>query len=388
MSVRTFEIPYDEAAVADLRQRLNATRLPDELENAAADYGLEKRFVQDTIKYWAESYDYKSWVDKLNKLPHFKVQIDEIDLHFVHIKSGKPNAIPIIISHGWPGSFFEHYKSGPILAEGNDKISFDVVIPSIPGFTFSSPFVKTGNGAERVAEIFNKLMVNVLGYKKYISQGGDWGSPITRTMAVKYPQNCVAWHTNFIASSPTFLRNIPSLLVMMVNPNLIFSKDEVAGLDFMKQWQSQGTGYYQMQATKPQTLAYGLADSPTGLLAWTGFGQPNPHITRDEFLTNLTMYWMTNCIGSSVRIYKESKPFFAYFKDYCTVPVGVAYFPDDLLRMPRMWLDANHNIASYTKIPIGGHFASWEQPELFTNDIIKFAVILKKRGLFKSGSLL
>jgi pimeloyl-ACP methyl ester carboxylesterase len=360
-SIRPFRIAVPDADLDDLRQRLQRTRWPEAECVDDWSQGIPLDYTRALAQYWADEYDWRTREARLNRFDQFVTEIDGLDIHFVHQRSAREDAFPLIITHGWPGSIVEFSK---VIAPLNDA-GFDVVCPSLPGYGFSGKPSATGWGVERIAAAWDELMVR-LGYQRYGAQGGDWGSAVT-TQIGRNRGHCVAIHTNMpLGRPPTELTDL--------------SPEEREVLDGYAQHQKWGTGYSKQQSTRPQTLGYGLTDSPAGQLAWIVEkfwawtdcdGDPENVLTKDEMLDNVMLYWLTASATSSARLYWES---FGSFRGSGRVelPTGVASFPKEILRSPRQWCEASYNITRWTTMPRGGHFAAFEQPELYVDDVSTF----------------
>lgn len=363
-AVTPFRIAIPDADLADLRDRLTRTRWPERECVDDWSQGLPLSYAQELADYWRDEYDWRTTEAALNRFDQFTTEIDGLSIHFVHQRCGRSageKAFPLLITHGWPGSIVEFAKViEPLTAAG-----FDVVCPSLPGYGFSGKPTSTGWGIERIATAWDELMVR-LGYERYGAQGGDWGSAVT-TQIGRNQGHCVAIHTNMPIGRPP--KDLSDL-----------SAEEREVLDSYADHQRWGTGYSKQQSTRPQTLGYGLTDSPVGQMAWIvdkfwawtdSDGHPENVLTKDEMLDNVMLYWLTASATSSARLYWES---FASFRDVGRVelPTGVASFPKEILRSSRRWCEATYNITRWTTMPRGGHFAAFEQPELFTDDVIAF----------------
>jgi len=374
-AIESFRIAIDDSVIDDLKQRLASTRLPDQIEGTGWDYGAELGYVQQLLEYWRDKYDWRAQEARLNEFDHFRTTIDGQSIHFVHARSPHPGALPIVISHGWPGSIVEFLKvieplRDPVAHGGNAEDAFHVVCPSLPGYGFSEPTRSRGWNAERMARAFSELMAR-LDYTSYGAQGGDWGSLITTQIAQVDPDHVCGIHLNMPLGSP--------------QANVELSEQEQKDLADLAQFQEAETGYQRIQGTKPQTLGFALNDSPAGLAAWIAEkfrtwsdcdGNPENVYTNDELLTNITVYWVTQTITSSTRLYYEvmglGADASAMAPQRVEVPTGVARFPKEILRFPRTWVEANYNVVHWTDMPRGGHFAAMEQPELFVDDVRKF----------------
>jgi microsomal epoxide hydrolase len=373
MSLSQFEIKAPETALGDLRERLARTRWPDQLADAGWDYGTNLDYLKDLCAYWRDRFDWRAQERELNRWPQFIADIDGVQVHFQHIRGKGPKPLPLIISHGWPGSFYEMHKvigplSDPASDGGDPADSFDVVVPSLPGFGYSGPTRQRGVSPARIAEVFHRLMTEELGYQRYAAQGGDFGASISRQMALLAPEAVLGIHLNMVGGSTA-------------NPR---TDEEMALAEHRRWWDEEETGYQRIHRTKPQTLAYGLTDSPAGLAAWIVEkwrtwsdcdGDVEKRFTKDELLTNVMIYWLTGTINSSTRLYYEGYRALhtgAMRNSFVTVPVGVAMFPRDMIRATRLEADVQLNVTRWTEMPRGGHFAAMEEPELLAEDVRAF----------------
>lgn len=368
-----FHIQVAEEVLFDLRERLARTRWPDSLPDAGWDYGTNLAYLRHLVDYWLDNYDWRAWERLLNTFPQFTTQIDSIHLHFLHIKGKGTRPLPLLISHGWPGSFFEMYKiigplTDPEYFGGDPADAFNVVVPSLPGYGFSGPTSVRGVSVARIAEVFAILM-QALGYRRFAAQGGDWGLYITGALARSSPGKVVALH----------LSMQPSRAVLSQEAT---NEAERHWLDQRAQVLRDESGYSHLHETRPQTLAYGLNDSPVGLAAWIVekfrawsdcHGEVESVFTKDELLTNIMIYWVTQTINSSTRLYYET-----YHEGYATyagrikVPTGVALFQDEIPAPPRSLAERLYNIQRWTEMKAGGHFAALEQPQALVEDICAF----------------
>jgi pimeloyl-ACP methyl ester carboxylesterase len=382
MSIRPFQFHASEEALADLRQRLVATRWPEKETVNDDTQGVQLATMQKLVRYWQTDYDWRKIEARLNALPQFVTTIDGLDIHFIHVRSKHPNALPVIITHGWPGSVTEQLKligplTDPTAYGGKAEDAFDVVIPSIPGYGFSGKPTTTGWDPAHIARAWVVLMTR-LGYGKYVAQGGDWGSLITEQMALLAPPGLIGIHTNLPLAVPAEVSK--ALATGGTGPSGLSSEEKQAyeRLDFFFK---KGVAYAQEMGNRPQTL-YGIADSPAGLAAWIldhdqrsyqliarVFDGKSEGLTRDDILDNITLSWLTNTGVSSGRLYWENKD--AFFDPRgVSIPVAVSVFPDDVYAAPRSWVErAYPNLIYYNKADKGGHFAAWEQPALLTGDI-------------------
>jgi pimeloyl-ACP methyl ester carboxylesterase len=380
--IRPFRINVPEAKLIDLRRRIAATQWPDREIVSDATQGVQLATMQKLASYWAADYDWRKVEARLNALPQFVTTIDGVDIHFIHVRSKNANALPLIVTHGWPGSIIEQLKiigplTDPNAYGGKAEDAFDVVIPSLPGYGFSGKPAETGWDPIRIARAWIVLMKR-LGYTRFVAQGGDWGNAVTEQMALLSPPELIGIHTNMPATVPDY---VAKALQFGEPPPVGFSAEEKGAWDQLDFFYKHGLGYAQEMANRPQTL-YGIVDSPVGLAAWmldhdalsqaliAGVFNDQPEgLTRDEILDNVTLYWLTNTAVSSARLYWESKlPFFA--PKGVPVPTAVSVFPDEIYAAPRSWTErAYPKLIYYNRLSKGGHFAAWEQPELFSEEI-------------------
>jgi pimeloyl-ACP methyl ester carboxylesterase len=380
--IRPFSIHFSDEQLADLRRRVAATRWPSKEIVTDASQGVQFATLQKLAQYWATDYDWRKMEAKLNALPQFKTNIDGVDIHFIHVRSKNPNALPVIITHGWPGSIIEQLKvieplTDPTANGGQAEDSFDVVIPSLPGYGFSGVPTVTGWDPVRIASAWIVLMKR-LGYDRYVAQGSDWGNAVTEQMAVQTPPGLLGIHTNMPATVPD---DIAQALSSGGPPPPGLSADEKHAYEQLDFFYKHGLAYAQEMGNRPQTL-YAIEDSPVGLAAWMldhdaasyaliarVFDGVPEGLTREDIVDNITLYWLTNTGVSSARLYWESKlPFFA--PKHLTIPVAVSAFPDELYQAPRSWAEkAYPKLIFYAKHDKGGHFAAWEQPAYITADL-------------------
>jgi pimeloyl-ACP methyl ester carboxylesterase len=377
-----FRIAVPDDDLADLRRRLARTRWPEPECVDDWSQGIPLDYTRELAAYWADGYDWRAREALLNRFDQFTTDIDGLDIHFIHQRSPHDDAFPLIITHGWPGSIVEFHKvieplTDPTAHGGRAEDAFHVVCPSLPGYGFSGKPTRTGWGVGKVAEAWETLMTR-LGYDRYGAQGGDWGAAVTTAIGRNAGDNhrsrnggdinhCVAIHTNMPLGFPTG---------GMDNP----TAEEQEALKAAEHYRKWDSGYSKQQSTRPQTLGYGLVDSPVGQLAWIVEkfwawmdcdGHPENVLTKDELLDNVMMYWVTGSGASSARMYWESFNGFGPL-DRVELPTGVASFPKEVLRAPRSWCEPTYNITHWTTMPRGGHFAAFEQPELFVDDVRKF----------------
>jgi pimeloyl-ACP methyl ester carboxylesterase len=385
--IRPFDVEISEAQLDDLRRRIAATNWPEKETVADHSQGVPLAMVQKLARYWMTDYDWRRCEASLNALPQFITEIDGLDIHFIHVRSQHEDALPLIVNHGWPGSIIEQLKiidrlTDPTAHGANPADAFDVVIPSMPGYGFSAKPASTGWGPERMARLWAELMER-LGYSRYVAQGGDWGAFVVDQMGLQAPKGLLAIHTNMPATVPADVDKA-SLAGEAPPPGL--SAEERRAYEQLIRTYAQ-VEYARMMAARPQTL-YGIADSPVGLAAWLldhndADGQPaaaivaalgrtesdTGELTRDEILDNITLYWLTNTGVSASRLYWEYKGGFFNAKGVST-PVAVTVFPGEQYQAPRSWAEkAYPNLIYFNEVDRGGHFAAWEEPELFTTEV-------------------
>lgn len=385
-AVRPFRVAVPEAALVDLRRRLQATRWPDRETVTDRSQGAPLGELQELVRYWGDGYDWRKAEATLNALPQFMTTIDGVDIHFIHVRSGRPNALPVLIVHGWPGSVFEQIKligplTDPTRYGGRAEDAFDVVIPSLPGFGFSARPTEAGWGLERIGEALGVLMTR-LGYDRYVAQGGDWGAGIVQAMGRQAPAGLLGIHTNLPATIPDDIG--PALGGAPLPAGV--SAQERAVVDALKTFgQGGGLAYVRMMNARPQAVGYGLTDSPAGLAGWMlvhpgfehwSYGKdPAQSPSRDDVLDNFTLYWLTNSAASSARIYWEQRgsdliSAGAQQTGKIAVPVAITVFPEEVYRAPETWARrAFRNLTYYHEADRGGHFAAWEHPELFAAEL-------------------
>jgi pimeloyl-ACP methyl ester carboxylesterase len=381
-SARPFHINIPEEQLADLRRRIAATRWPERELVSDATQGVQLATMQKLAHYWATDYNWRKVEAKLNALPQFVTTIDGLDIHFIHVRSKHANALPVIITHGWPGSIVEQLKiigplTDPTVYGGKAEDAFDVVIPSLPGYGFSGKPTTTGWDPLRIARAWIVLMKR-LGYKRFVAQGGDWGNSVTELMALQGDPELIGIHTNMPATVPG---DVAKALKFGQAPPAGLSAEEKNAWDQLDFFYKHGVGYAVEMANRPQTL-YGIADSPVGLAAWIldhdarsqaliarVFDGQHEGLTRDDILDNITLYWFTNTAVSSARLYWEYKG--AFFDPRgVPIPTAVSVFPDEIYAAPKSWAQkAYPKLIYYNRVPRGGHFAAWEQPELFSEEL-------------------
>jgi len=385
-SIRPFKIHVPDAAIKDLRKRIMETRWPDKETVADQSQGAKLSKLKGLADYWSKDYDWRKVEAKLNAYPQFITTIDGIDIHFIHVRSKEPNALPMIISHGWPGSVVELLKiidplTNPTAYGGKAEDAFDVVIPSLPGFGFSGKPTEAGWGLDRIAKAWAVIM-NRLGYKRYVAQGGDWGAGIVNSMGVQAPAGLLGIHSNLPATLPN---EGGKALGSGVAPEG-FSEQERASFNHLsKSIKEGGFTYKTTMTSRPQGVGYGLNDSPTGLAAWLflhpGFANwsygadPKQSPTIDDVLDNISLYWLTNTATSSARIYWENRnteivSAGSQKTNLIKIPVAITVFPEDVFTSPESWArSAYPNLIYFHEVDKGGHFAAWEQPQLFTEEM-------------------
>ena len=372
-----FTIRVEDEILEDLNARLSRTRFPDQLEGANWDYGTELEYLRELCAYWQNDFDWRKQEGVLNRFDHFRTDIDGLGLHFIHQRSPVEGALPLIITHGWPGSVCEFTKiigplTDPEAHGGQADDAFHVVCPSMPGYGFSDAPTQPGFDIEHVAGVNQKLMEK-LGYGRYGAQGGDWGALATACLGLKDPERVCGIHLNMVlGQGPKDPADAPEL-----------SEEENRRLEAARRFNRTETGYQRIQGTKPQSLGYGLNDSPAALAAWIVEkfrtwsdcgGDVESRFTKDELLTNIMIYWINGNITSSMRLYYESMKtgHFGPPESYVKVPTGCAVFPAELTRLPRSWAENSFNVTRWTEMPRGGHFAAMEEPGLLVEDIREF----------------
>jgi pimeloyl-ACP methyl ester carboxylesterase len=382
--VRPFRVRVPDEAIADLRQRIAATRWPDRETVPDRTQGAQLAKIQQLVHYWGTGYDWRRVEAQLNALPQFMTTIDGLDIHFIHVRSGQPNALPLIITHGWPGSVLELVKvigplTDPTAHGGRPGDAFDLVLPSMPGYGFSGKPQGTGWGPDRMARAWAGLMMR-LGYQRYVAQGGDWGSVVSDAMARQAPPGLLGIHVNMPATVP---REIARSLKCGEPPPAGLSDEEKDAYQALKNLYDKGSGYALVMVTRPQTIGYSLEDSPAGLAAWFydkfadwtfSGGEPERSLTPDEMLDDISLYWFTKTAPSSARLYWENNNnnFNADAQKTADIalPVGVTVFPGEIYRAPKSWTErAYRNLVYYNRVDKGGHFAAWEQPKLFSSEL-------------------
>ncbi|MEE4146388.1 MAG: epoxide hydrolase family protein [Halieaceae bacterium] len=372
-TISPFSVAITDTELQDLRQRLGQTRWPERETCSDWSQGMPLAYTRELADYWCTDYDWRSFEKKLNGWPQFTTDIDGIDIHFIHRRSPREDALPIIISHGWPGSVAEFHKVIDALADpqahgGRAEDAFHVVVPSLPGFGFSGKPEATGTSVEKIGRMWGTLMSR-LGYQRYVAQGGDWGAVITQSMGVTETTHCAGIHVNMplVAPDPETMNDL--------TPR---EQSALEAMTFYNEWDS---GYSKQQSTRPQTLAYALADSPVGQMAWImekfyawtdcekdGVKHPEHVLSKDELLDNVMIYWLSNSAASSARLYWES--FNNPSLETITIPVGCSIFPREIFRSSRRWAEKRFtNLVYWNELEKGGHFAALEQPQLYLEEI-------------------
>ena len=386
MEVQPFTVKIPQTVLDDLRERLARTRWPDEIANSDWERGAKLSYMRELSEYWQTRFDWRAEEQALNALAHFRAEIDGFGIHFIHERGKGRHPLPLIITHGWPGSFLEMRKILPLLtdpagcgADAND--SFDVIVPSLPGYGFSDCATQAGMNAFAIADLWARLMSG-LGYQRFGAQGGDWGASVTTCLAYAHPNHLAGIHLNYI----------PGSLRPFTGPGATELSEAERGFlaDSEQWWQSEG-GYAHIQRTKPQTLAYALNDSPVGLAGWIVEkfrdwsdcdGDVEQRFSKDELLTNVTLYWVTETIHASTRLYNETATRPLHFREdeRIQVPCGVVRFQKEAPFPPREWVERCYDVQRWTEFPRGGHFAAMEEPELLVQDIRAFFRPLRPSG--------
>jgi len=385
ISIMPFKIAIPDAALADLQQRLANTRLPDQIPGTSWEYGTDRTYLAELLDYWQNDFDWREEERQLNQFDQFKTEVDGLSMHFIHQRSSNPAAIPLLIVHGWPGSVTEFSKiigplTDPAAYGGDSGDAFHVIAPSLPGFGFSGIPAERGYSPEKMAHTLAALMQK-LGYEKYAIAGGDWGAIINRYLAFNYPDRLIGLHSNMI------LADAPADETRRNDVSVKENAARTARAAYMR----NEIAYQQIQGTKPQSLGYGLNDSPAGVAAWIvekfhgwsdlpqgAEGDLDDNFTKDELLTNISIYWFTQTITSSTRIYYESgQGQEANPIGYINVPTGAAVFPAEIFVTPRAWAAAAYDLRHWTVMPAGGHFAALEQPQLYLQDLREFFRLLR-----------
>lgn len=381
-AIKPFRFEINESLILNLQTRLDLARWPDEVNDDQWTYGVRLGYLQELVDYWRHHFDWRAMEARLNALPQYQTRMDDLSLHFIHARSPHPNAMPLLITHGWPGSIVEFLELIPRLTNperfgGKPEDAFHVVAPSLQGYGGSSSPSAAGMSPKAIAKRHVRLMER-LGYTRYLAQGGDWGSLVTQLTAGLDPEHCIGMHLNLATPIPP---------TDMENPMELVREHEAAWLETSQRYANEGMGYYHIQRTRPQTLAYSLHDSPVGWCAWVaekfhawtdcereGKRDIRHAVSWDSLLTNISLYWLTDTIASSIRLYREQA--LSEANDSATGPVttptGVAIYPGEILRSPRGWAEKRYPLVHWAEMPLGGHFAAMEQPQLFAEDLWQF----------------
>ncbi|MBB5635074.1 pimeloyl-ACP methyl ester carboxylesterase [Pedobacter cryoconitis] len=378
-SIRPYHISVPSSAITDLRKRITSTRWPEKETVADQSQGVKLDRIQKLVQYWGTGYDWRKAEAKLNALPQFITTIDGLDIQFVHVRSKHKNALPLLLTHGWPGSVFELIKiigplTDPTQYGGKAEDAFDVIIPSMPGYGFSGKPTGTGWDADHIAKAWD-VLVKRLGYTNYVSSGGDWGSVVADKMAKQQPAGLLGIHVNMPATVPADV----ALALKNGDPAPAgLSEKENAAFNSLNHLYTKGGGYAAMMVTRPQTLGYGLSDSPAGLAAffydkmneWTySGGDAEKSLTKDEILDDISLYWLTNSAASSAQLYWENNANNFNAVDI-SIPAAVTVFPGEIYQAPKSWTEkAYHNLIYFNEVKKGGHFAQWEEPQLFAEEL-------------------
>ena len=377
MAVEPFYPPYSQSAVDELRERLGRTRWPDDAPGEAWEYGCDQTFLREICAYWRDGFDWKEQVERMSAFHHYRTTMEGTGIHFIHERGKGARPIPLILTHGWPGSFLEMLRIIPMLTDpaafgGDSRDSFDVVVPSLPGYGYSDRPVERGMNAFRIAGLWAGLM-SELGYERFGAQGGDLGAAVSTVLGLRHADRILGIHLNYIPGSYR-----PHL-----EAGVALTAGEERFLNDAGRWYEENGAYAHAQRTRPQTAAYGLNDSPAGLAAWMlekfrewsdCDGDVYRRFTRDELLANATLYWMTETIHSSSRLYYEGGKAPLRFgpDDFVSAPCAIARFPKELPFPPRDWAERGYNVQRWTEMPGGGHFAAAEEPEALAEDIRAF----------------
>ena len=378
MQPEPFSVHIEDELLEDLRNRLAATRWPNELPGTGWDYGSNLDYMKELVDYWRNEFDWRAQEALINSFSHYKADVEGLGIHFIHERGNGPDPMPLVITHGWPGTFFEMYKLIPLLTDpashgGDSADSFDVVAPSLPGFGFSDYSRERGMEVARTAALWEVLMTQHLGYPRFAAHGGDIGAGVTSSLGYGHADSLFGIHLTSITRPVPYLGDGAREL----------TDAEKTHMREREEWQQSEGGYAHIQGTKPQTLAYGLNDSPVGLAAWIVEkyrtwsdcgGEVEKRFTKDELLTTVTIYWATETITSSTRMYKENQRYTWTLSpgERIEVPTGVAAFPAEISRPPREWGERSYNLQSWTPMPSGGHFAALEEPQILAEDIRQF----------------
>lgn len=377
MAVQPFRISVPDDVLDDMRRRIANTRWPDEIPNSDWDYGSNMAYVRQLADYWANEFDWRAQEAMLNEFTHFRADVNGMGVHFIHERGKGPNPIPIVLTHGWPSTFFEMHKiirplTDPAAHGGDPADAFDVIVPSMPSYGFSDRTTERGWSFSRVGDLWTTLMTDTLGYDKFAAHGGDWGAGVTARLGYAHADKLIGIHVTAASGMPYLGEGSPPL-----------TDAEKSFLVARSHWREYEGAYGHIQGTKPQTLSYGLTDSPVGLAAWIVEkfrawsdcdGDVESVYTKDELLTNITIYWATQTISSSVRIYYESQrdPLNLAQGEIIAAPTAVTVFPKDISYPPREWAERMFNLQQWTEMPDGGHFAALEKPAQLVDNIRAF----------------
>ncbi len=377
MHLEPFTIAIPDSVLADLRERLARTRFPDEVTGSGWQYGTNLAYLRELVAYWKDRYDWRSAEALLNRFPQWKAQVGDLRIHFVHARGKGPSPLPLLITHGWPGSVAEFTEiigplSDPASHGGDPADAFDVIAPSMPGYGFSDHPTKSGMTPAAISDLWAELMTG-LGYARFGAQGGDWGSMVTGLLGARHASRLIGIHMNMQPFRPPREHRTMDGL----------SPEEIAELGEARAFMAEETGYQKIQGTRPQTLSYGLNDSPAGLAAWIVEkfrtwsdcgGEIERRFTKDRLLTNVMLYWLTETANASCRLYYEAQHAAQFPPDAMRieVPAGFAVFPKEMVRLPRRWVEPTFDIRRWTRMPRGGHFAAMEEPELLVEDVRAF----------------
>lgn len=372
--ITPFRVEIPQSKLDDLARRLDQTRWPDSLSDTKWQYGANLAYMKELTTYWRNQFDWRAQEKEMNSYNHFRMNLDGFNVHFIHERGSGPNPIPLMMIHGWPGTFWEMHRILPMLLDpekygGDPNDSFDVILPSLPGYGFSDRPSQPGMNGPRIADLFAELMQR-LGYPRFVVQGEDWGATISTWLGLHHPNRLLQ----------IYLTYVPSSYTPFLEPGDSPSEIEKRFLQEKEDWYEQLGAYSHMQATRPQTLAYGLNDSPVGLASWIlekfrewsdCDGNIESRFSKDELLTQISIYWFTETIHSSIRLYNEASkaPIHLKKNQRIDVPCSVARFAKEAPMPPREWVERGYNVQRWTEIPRGGHFAAWEEPELLAEDL-------------------
>jgi pimeloyl-ACP methyl ester carboxylesterase len=379
--ITPFKVQVSDEVLKDLRERLDRTRFPDEVPDTGWEYGTNLAYLKQLVEYWRTSYDWRAHEAEINRFAQYRTEIDGLGIHYIHEPGRGPNPKPLLLSHGWPGSIYEFMRIIPLLTDpaahgGDPNNSFTVIAPSLPGYGFSDHPRTRAMNIQAIAEIFHRLMTDTLGFNRYCAQGGDWGSAITSRLGEVHGDSLYGIHLNLL-----FVGGRRDQSSELTDEEKVFLAD-------MDHFRREETGYQWIQGTKTQTLAYGLNDSPSGLAAWIVEkfrtwsdcgGEVEKRFSKDQLLSNIMIYWVTQSINSACRLYYESRhhPWRPDTNKRIETPTAAAIFPSEILKPPRAWADRAFNIQRWTVMPAGGHFAAMEEPKLLADDIRAFFGAMK-----------